>query len=238
MPTKTDSVSDINTIPDLVVPAEDTPQIRGLYCEHNLDFTATIDKSFWADAEEAKISRRCTDGAEQGPAAFVRFRWTPEALLFYAEVERPEVDIINDNSKLWLGSNVEFLFATRWFVRPFYNEYEFLFNSNGGFNSLRWSGNRNLDKAASWHVEGLKWHTLDKLSFHSNMDGWAFEGQIPFSTFQAVKPECGDYWGLGLYRSIRLNDSSQRFLAWSPTLTNPPAFHTPSKFGMILFDKP
>ena len=43
---------------------------------------------------------------EQGLATFVRFIWTLERLLFYVEVEKPDTNIVNDDLKLWQGSNI------------------------------------------------------------------------------------------------------------------------------------
>ena len=71
-----------HSIPELVTPVEDTLRVRSFYYDHNVEMDEKVEKSIWADTEEIKITRRCSDGVEQDPATFVRFLWTKEKLLF------------------------------------------------------------------------------------------------------------------------------------------------------------
>jgi len=220
--------------PPRVVPSTNTLRVQCRYCP--MEAGATPGPVQWDRAEEVRIDRHCTDGAAGGPVAYVRLLWTDTDLWFHVEVEEAATDRIHNNDeKVWLGNNIELLLLPRWFSRPFYDEYEFLFNSTGGLNELHWEHAATLETAAKWKAAGLRRSTSRALTFHPDKQGWCLQVRLPFKSLRAETPRPGDYWGLGLYRKHYLSDGAQRFLAWSPTFTDPPAFHVPSRLGMMVF---
>jgi hypothetical protein len=67
---------------------------------------------------------------------------------------------------------------------------------------------------------------------------WTVEVRIPLPLKVAGRtgptPQAGDKWRVNLFRYDAAHDA---YLAWSPTLKTPAAFHVPDKFGTLEFRK-
>ena len=57
--------------------------------------------------------------------------------------------------------------------------------------------------------------------------------KIPWTAF-GKKPEAGDVWLGNLLRCVG-KDPDRGYLAWSPTMTDEPNFHVPTRFGELHF---
>lgn len=192
----------------------------------------------WSQVPTAAFDLNPVTAVSDGPMTSVRFLWSETHLLFCVTVDQDEATVLqNDNDKLWIGSNVEFLISPRWFDEPFYDEYEFLFNATGGYNDLRWEKGLSLDQAFDWGATQLQWKLVEKTLLGDESPGWAFVGRVPFCTFDIDTPKANQYWGLGLFRKDVRQDSTTSLYAWSPPLNNPPKFHSSSRFGMLVFVK-
>jgi hypothetical protein len=225
-------------VPKLVVPTEQTPKLICRYfSESTIENLNLLKPEIWRDSLEVKFSANASNGTEEGLSTFVRFAWTDKALLFYVEVEQPEKEAFLNNDKVWTGNNIEFLISPRWYDQPLYDEYEFLFNSQQAYNDLYWIKGCNLTEALNKYSSEIQWQTKSDLYFHKELQGWSMMGKIPFSDFQVFSPLEGSYWGLGLFRKTHRSNGSILLQAWSPPLNNPPKFHTPSRFGMLMFTK-
>ena len=116
--------------PKLVVPGQNTASLICRYISQEIDFSDDLNRDVWERGDEVSFNLKAHNGIASGPRTSVRFLWTDSFLHFYVEVEqdKPCGKDIN-NSKVWMGNNIEFLLTPRWFAEPFYDEYEFLFNS-------------------------------------------------------------------------------------------------------------
>ena len=193
-----------------------------------------LSRHFWDVSKEVKIAKKCKDGRSFAKKAFVRSRWDCENLYFYAELE--EESVINDDSCLWKGTNLEILISPSGTVVPFMDEYEFLFNSNGSVNTLRWYDKSDLETSLQWQCSDLESFITTNPLFQCDKCGYAVFIKMPFVIFEQKAPVFGESWRLGLYRKIR-SETDTAFLAWIPTLTDPPEFHVPVKFGHLMFVK-
>jgi hypothetical protein len=221
--------------PPPVIPTDETLRFHCRYYPYEIDVADDFDSTIWNNACEVSFNLRAKDGIPEGPATFIRFLWTETCLNFYVEVEQSHPSYVLNDSKVWLGDNIEFLIAPRWFSEPFYDEYEFLFNSRGSYMDLHWIKDRTIEDAIKWAADGIKLNVFTHVTFHRELSGWAFQGKIPFSSFRMGVPQANEYWGLGLFRKHYVDPSTELLLAWSPPLVNPPKFHTPSRFGMLVF---
>ena len=78
-------------------------------------------------------------------------------------------------------------------------------------------------------------------AFHSGMTSAArIQGErivvgirIPWSE-RIPKPHPGDKWRVNLFRCVG-SDPTRGYLAWHPTYTPEPSFHTPDVFGSLMF---
>lgn len=74
----------------------------------------------------------------------------------------------------------------------------------------------------SWDCPGIRWQTGRGTE---RQDWWA-ELSIPWSNPPAL-------WRANFYRVERPRDGAPEFTCWSPTLTSPPDFHKPARFGLL-----
>jgi hypothetical protein len=94
---------------------------------------------------------------------------------------------------------------------------------------------RSFDKA--WNAPGLRSAVRvdGTLTRRDDRDrGWTVEVAIPFADLGLPRPvQAGDAWWANFYRVDR--GRPEEFSAWSPTLTVPPNFHVPARFGRLVF---
>ncbi len=101
------------------------------------------------------------------------------------------------------------------------------------------SGDRRLMRAdVSWDCEGLlsAVRVVGTLDDHSDIDErWTVEVALPFSQIgrEGRAPAHGERWRANFYRIDREGDGE--FSCWSPTLSDPPNFHVPARFGHLVF---
>jgi len=87
----------------------------------------------------------------------------------------------------------------------------------------------------AWTAVGMKTgvRVSGTIDNRNDLDsGWTVEMAIPYTPLRA-RPRVGDIWRFNLYR-INLTPETE-FQAWSPTMTSPPAFHIPARFGKLIF---
>lgn len=104
--------------------------------------------------------------------------------------------------------------------------------ADGGPANARW--NADLVRAAVF-VEGTVGDRGDRDRWWSAEWAIPWEEIAPFGGAQAVPPLDGDEWRLGLYRTDRTAAGGTENSAWSPT--RDPSFHTPERFGAVLFSR-
>lgn len=216
-------------------PTRRTYKLTCPYISHSVCPEAPFERDIWLAASTAEINRLSATGIRFEPEAWARFLWNDDYLYFYIEVEQNNPGEANNDTFVWLGNSIEFLISPHWFVKPFRDEYEILFNSNNAMANLHWQENT-LDEALQWEAEGLTWKLAHRLHFIDHKKGWSFWGAIPFDSLKRPTPTDGEYWGLGLFRKY-INNGQEALIAWSPTLNNPTSFHTPARFGMLVFTK-
>ena len=62
---------------------------------------------------------------------------------------------------------------------------------------------------------------------------WSAEWAIPFASLGAPPPRAGDRWRANFFRIDQANGGE--YAAWSPTFADPPDFHLPHRFGVLIF---
>jgi len=101
------------------------------------------------------------------------------------------------------------------------------------------SGDRHFMKAdVSWNCEGIKSavQVVGTLDDHSDLDDrWTVEVALPFSQIgrDGNAPADGEIWRANFYRIDRAERGE--LSCWSPTLSDPPNFHVPGRFGRLTF---
>ena len=94
---------------------------------------------------------------------------------------------------------------------------------------------------AKWDCAGLKTAVRIEGTLDDRTDRdtrWTVEMAIPFKSLDEAgnsHPKPGDVWLANLYRIDRTPEPEHS--CWSPTLRHPPAFHVPSRFGRLRFEK-
>jgi len=95
-------------------------------------------------------------------------------------------------------------------------------------------------RAPKWDAVGVKiaGQYVGTLNDDSDQDErWVVEVAIPFENFSAVAantpPKPNDAWNLNLNRHG--GDTNLQYSQWSPGDTPRPAFHTPHRFGRVIF---
>jgi len=65
-------------------------------------------------------------------------------------------------------------------------------------------------------------------------ESWSAEWSIPFASLSVPAPRTGDRWRANFYRIDQAHGGE--YSAWSPTLADPPDFHLPDRFGVLVFE--
>lgn len=59
--------------------------------------------------------------------------------------------------------------------------------------------------------------------------------RIPFAALGRSTPRTGETWRINFFRVDRHSDLGDEYSAWQPTHRDPPDFHVPAAFGMLVF---
>jgi len=103
------------------------------------------------------------------------------------------------------------------------------------------SGDRSLMQSdVSWNCDGIlsAVEVVGTLDDRTDLDErWTVEAALPFSQIgrEGRKPASGEQWRANFYRIDREGDGE--FSCWSPTLSDPPNFHVPGRFGSVVFSE-
>jgi hypothetical protein len=98
----------------------------------------------------------------------------------------------------------------------------------------------NRPRAPKWDAEGVEIKgrysgTLNNDNDHDRY--WVVEAAIPFRNFSAYMPETpprpGSHWKMNLHRHGGV--TNRQYSQWSPGDTREPNFHTPHRFGRLIF---
>jgi hypothetical protein len=65
-------------------------------------------------------------------------------------------------------------------------------------------------------------------------ESWSAEWSIPFASLGVPAPRTGDRWRANFFRTDQAHGGE--YSAWSPTLADPPDFHLPHRFGVLVFE--
>jgi hypothetical protein len=214
--------------------------------------TITIDGKFdeadWKRAQEFTLTETNT-GKPVPLKSTVKFLWDDQFLYaaFFCEDPDAWATLTQEDDPLWGEEVVEL------FIDPdgnIHNYYEVEFNPvnarvdlaviNGGERTkgsiqgwFEWDY-KNMKNAAFVEGDGLKEGTRDKF--------WQVEIAVPYEDMlemDHVPPRDGDTWRLNAYRIERgksgKTPEDDWYAAFSPTLRG--SFHTPWRFGTIVFRK-
>lgn len=89
----------------------------------------------------------------------------------------------------------------------------------------------------NWEEPGIRTSTLVRGTLDDRTDrdeGWSAELAIAYAALGTGCPRPGDVWRVNFFRIDRT--PTPEFSCWSPTLTTPPAFHVPERFGFLRFE--
>jgi hypothetical protein len=91
---------------------------------------------------------------------------------------------------------------------------------------------RRIDLVAevAWHCQGM----LVEVGRGGANDDWWAALAIPWTALGADPPP--PLWRANFYRIERPRDGEAEFSAWSATRTDPPDFHQPAAFGVLVLD--
>ena len=159
----------------------------------------------------------------------VRAVWTDEALhlMFWCEDREPWATMKERDESIYEEEVVE-AFIAPGEDRTAYFEFEInplgtLFDAE-----IHWHGHGRdlLEVRREWNCAGLTGGARVEAG------GWQAWLAIPFAGL-GLRPSAGESWAINFYRIERR--PRPEFSSWSPLYTDPPEFHTPDRFGRLLF---
>jgi hypothetical protein len=99
----------------------------------------------------------------------------------------------------------------------------------------------NKFRAPKWDAEGVRIAGVFEGSLNDDTDTdshWVVEVAIPFRNFAAqarsIPPRAGSHWNANFNRHG--GDTNPQYAQWSAGDTPKPSFHTPHRFGRIVFE--
>ena len=86
----------------------------------------------------------------------------------------------------------------------------------------------------NWVCTGFE-HAVQVLGRRgSGGESWSAEWAIPFASLGVAAPRAGDRWRANFFRIDQAHGGE--YSAWSATLADPPDFHLPDRFGLLVFE--
>lgn len=158
----------------------------------------------------------------------VKAVWTETALhiAFWCEDPEPWATMTLRDESLYEEEVVELFLApngdhTRYF--------EFEINPLGALfdAEIRWHHQGSIEVRREWDCRGLAGTAVIEAGH-----GWRAQLTIPFAGLQA-RPAAGETWAANFYRIERR--PVREFSSWSPLFTDPPEYHSPERFGRLMF---
>lgn len=208
-------------------------EITAIFQDHRPAFSTDFSHPDWQKAHLHRIDREWDGSAASAllPTT-ARIIWSKEYLSFGYECGYSELDM-DDNPdpaieryQLWDRDVCEaFVQAPNEPDSRLYKEFEVA--PTGQWVDL-YINRITIDHNWKWGSGMLTAATID-----TDAKVWRAVMSIPFSAFGMI-PEGGDEWAGNLFRVSRV-EGERRFLAYSPTFTEKPSFHVPSKFVRLMF---
>ncbi len=209
-----------------------TPHIECRRSSLETPLRADLDSEFWRLAQWQRIATRW-DGAPVEPSWQTDFacRWTARYLYFafrthYVNPTVSSQPVLDRRThELWNQEDVVEIFLAPELDFP--NRYkEFELSPSG-----QW-----IDIDLDWErgYKDFEWNSaMESMSrLDSARQSWAAEFRVPIESFSPAKLAAGSEVAINAFR-VELK--SNLYLAWSPTFTDTPNFHVPSRFGRMTF---
>lgn len=181
----------------------------------------------WAVVPAAEPFILASGAGEASLQTQVRAVWTDDSLylMFWCEDPEPWATMSRRDDSLYEEEVVEVFIAPGPEPTTY---FEFEINPLGTLfdAAIRWRGPGAIEVRRAWDCAGLTGGA------GIEPGGWRAWLVIPFAGLDA-RPASGDVWAVNFYRIERR--PCLEFSSWSPLFTHPPEYHTPSRFGRILF---
>lgn len=103
------------------------------------------------------------------------------------------------------------------------------------------TGSTGISGDISWDADNLRVAVAvdGKVNDPETKDvSWTVEVAIPFADLDRLTPTPGEVWRCNFLRIDRKSEIGTECSCWSPTFTDPPAFHHPQYFGFLEFGGP
>ena len=180
---------------------------------------------------------RLADGS--GPARWqtrVEVGWDEANLSFRFECEDEDAwgTFTERDAPLWQEEVVEVFLAPGEADPTDYFEFEV--SPMGVLFDARISNptSRRIDLVAdmAWNCPGIRW----RAGRGTEREDWWAELKLPW---RSLVPDGAipSVWRMNAYRIERPRSASPEFSCWSPTLADPPDFHLPARFGVLIRDR-
>ncbi len=182
------------------------------------------------------------DGSALAPLKTVtKVAWDADCLYIWRWAEDPDIraTMTERDAEVFLEECLEF------FCAPFGDPYQYReinVNPLGAVfdTTIRWpQGPAALpERRDSWNCRDLVCKVRVKGTVEQPDDvdeGWECSMALPFRSLTRYAPKPGVVWRANFYRIERA--PKEEYWCWSPTLTNPPSFHVPARFGYLIFTK-
>ena len=211
----------------------------------SVDVDGRLDEPEWRLTERLGPFLETESGTQTRYLTFGRLLWDDEYL--YVAVEAQDADIwatlTRRDGRLWTEEVLEVFVDPdgdgrdylEWEINPLGTVLDIHMvqsYADGGPAKTRWNAET---VRAAVYVEGTVEDRADRDRRWSAEWAIPWEVVAPFGNGRVVPPTDGDQWRLGLYRTDRTASGDAENSAWSPTRN--PSFHTPARFGAVLFSR-
>lgn len=188
-----------------------------------------FDEAEWSHAAPVRLEYGSRDSVARPQLSTpVRALWSDKFLYLGYECPYTELNVFepkqtDERIGLWDNDVVEAFIGSDLNDSLTYTEYEWA--PNGEFLDLKLAAKK---PDFPWSSQA-EWAT--KIDAAAKV--WRVETRIPLTSLATQPPQAGAKWRINLYRHDKAHKAG---LAFSPTLTG--SFHTPDRFGWLVFQEP